>query len=398
MKIHFKTFGCKVNQCETNDMIARVGESGCETVPSPARADIVVINSCTVTSNADRKTKQYLRKCMRVNPRPKIFLTGCLAGRNPAGLRKEFPGIDFFGNKEKENVRKVLGMPAAGNRNLLPAVFSSRTRAFVKIQDGCDGKCSYCIVPKVRPELRSKNFAGVISEVKKYVSAGYKEIVLCGIRLGKYGSKSESGNRKLPDLITELEKIDGLCRIRLSSIELHDITDDLIRLMEKSAKLCRHFHIPLQSGDDRILKDMNRPYDTEKFFDKIKKIREKIPDVGITTDVIIGYPTDTDDTLKNSYNFAKKCAFSRLHLFKFSRRPGTKADSTEKNCPEKLIKTWQGKFYGLDRRLRGAFLKKFSGKKLEVLTESNGYGYTSNYLYLKLPASYPVNEIVSYEK
>ena len=429
MNIHFKTFGCKVNQCETALMQSKVLGTGCN-LSNPENADIVVINSCTVTANADRKTGQYLRKCLRANSKAKIFLTGCYVDRTENELKNKFSkteqmfgkpptdrtieieekpnkcsDIQFFRNSEKENILKLLGFePLHTSRRINPATtplhtFNNHTRAYVKIQDGCDGKCSYCIVPKVRPELWSKNFNDVISEVKNYVLAGHKEIVLCGIRLRKSKVRSpKSEVRSLVDLIKELEKIDGLYRIRLSSIELHDISCDLIELMSKSKKLCHHLHISLQSGDDTILRDMNRPYTADEFFNKIEKIRKKIPDIGITTDIIIGYPTDTDATLKNSYNFVKKCAFSRLHIFRFSRRPGTKADLIKRNCPEATIKKWQGKFTQLDMYLKKSFLKKFSGKKLEVLTESDGYGYTSNYIYLKLPQKYPENRMVIYEK
>ncbi|HAX61768.1 MAG TPA: tRNA (N(6)-L-threonylcarbamoyladenosine(37)-C(2))-methylthiotransferase MtaB [Elusimicrobia bacterium] len=400
MKIHFKTFGCKVNQCETNEMAQQIQEAGCKIQNNPENADIIVINSCTVTANADKKTKQYLRKCLRFNPEPKLFLTGCYADRAWKKLKSEFPNIKLFRNSEKENILTVLGQPLPSTIYHLPSTFSARTRAYIKIQDGCDGKCSYCIVPKVRPELWSKKIEDVISEAEGYVSAGHREIVLCGIRLGKYKGRRDGGTegQSLVGLIKELEKIDGLYRLRLSSIELHDITDDLIELLSKSKKLCHHLHISLQSGDDSILRDMNRPYAAAQFFSKIEKVRKKIPDIGITTDIIIGYPTDTNETLENSYNFVKKCAFSRLHVFRFSRRPGTKADLIKRNCPETIIKKWQKKFAQLDMHLKKSFLKKFSGKKLEILTESNGYGYTSNYIYLKLPAVYPENEIIYYEK
>lgn len=423
MNIHFKTFGCKVNQCETNEMMRQMQDAGCRITAIPDDADVIVINSCTVTANADKKTKQYLRKCLRANSKAKIFLTGCYADRLKNELRNETeqvfgsdkPNTDgnkpnkffakpnsavkFFRNSEKQNIIEVLGLTLPATLYPLPSIFSDRTRAYVKIQDGCDGKCSYCVVPKVRPKLWSKNIEDVIKDVKNYVSAGHKEIVLCGIRLGKYQVKGQRFKVKgLVGLIKELEKIDGLYRIRLSSIELHDITDDLIELMSKSKKLCHHLHISLQSGDDTILRDMNRPYTADKFFNKIEKIRKKIPDIGITTDIIIGYPTDTDATLKNSYNFVKKCGFSRLHIFRFSRRPGTEAALIKIVCPEAIIKKWQKKFAQLDKHLKKSFLKKFSGKKLEVLTESKGYGYTSNYIYLKLPMNYPENKIIYYEK
>ncbi|MDO8733670.1 MAG: radical SAM protein, partial [Elusimicrobiota bacterium] len=273
MKIHFKTFGCKVNQCETNEMMRQMQDTGCRITAIPDNADIIVINSCTVTANADRKTKQYLRKCLRLNPESKLFLTGCYADISWKKLKSEFPNIKLFKNSQKENILTVLGLPLPSTLYPLPSTFSDRTRAYVKIQDGCDGKCSYCVVPKVRPELWSKNIDDVIKDVKNYVSAGHKEIVLCGIRLGKYQVKSQRLKVKsLVELIRELEKIDGLYRIRLSSIELHDITDDLIELMSKSKKLCHHLHISLQSGDDGILRDMNRPYAAAQFFNKIEKI------------------------------------------------------------------------------------------------------------------------------
>lgn len=439
MRIHFKTFGCKVNQCETNDMIAKVQNAGCQITAMPDNADVVIINSCTVTANADRKTKQYLRRCQRLNPKAKIFLTGCYVDRAEYKLKTEFSklkpnkcsadmptitdtwqnhknrtnvrvslglnicsNIKFFKNSDKKNIQKILGLPSLSASHLAQdkscdyIAFNNHTRAFVKIQDGCDGKCSYCVVPKVRPKLSSENPDEIIKEVKNYVSAGHKEIVLCGIRLGKYRWRVASSEWRVVNLIKELEKIDGLYRIRLSSIELNDISDDLIEVMAKSKKLCHHLHIPLQSGDDKILKDMNRPYTTDKFFNKIEKIRKKISDIGITTDIIIGYPTDTDETLENCYEFVKKCVFSRLHIFRFSHRPGTKAALINRNCSETLVKKWQGKFGQLNVQLRRCFLKKFSDKKLEILTESNGFGYTSNYIYLKLPKKYSENQLVLY--
>jgi len=318
-------------------------------------------------------------------------LTGCLVDRQAKELKKEFPGVNLFINSKKPNIVKALGiLQSTVARGEMQPSFLGHTRAFVKIQDGCNGRCSYCVVPKVRQELWSKNTEDVILEAKNYVKAGHKEIVLCGIRLGKYKSTAD-----LIDLIKKLEGIKGLYRIRLSSIELNDITDSLIGLMSKSSKFCHHLHIPLQSGDDTILKDMNRPYNTSKFFNKIKNIRKKVPDVGLTTDIIIGYPTDTDKTLNGSYYFVKKCAFSRLHIFKFSRRPGTKANLIGKDCPQALAKKWQGKFKYLDSELRKKFFKKFSNKKMEILTEENGYGYTSNYLYLKLPGKFAENEIIN---
>lgn len=408
MNIHFKTFGCKVNQCETVEMQRDVLKAGCF-LSEPEDANVIVINSCTVTGNADSKARQCLRKYQRLNPKAKVFLTGCYVDRADSELKKDFPDVKLFKNSQKQNVLELLGFSATPY-TLHPApCFSTRTRAFVKIQDGCDGKCTYCIVPKVRPKLSSRNIEEVTEEVKGYVSSGHKEIVLCGIRLGKYGGrgrvgspaakKREEGRGKrdwaLVDLIMELEKIEGLCRIRLSSIELNDISGELLGLMAESKKLCHHLHIPLQSGDDGILKAMGRPYTSTKFFEKIKKIKKNIPDIGITTDIIIGYPLDTGKSLSNTYNFAEKCRFSRMHVFKYSKRPGTIAGMLNRKCPDMLINKCGDKMRALDLLLRRKFMERFSGRKMDVLAEENGCGYTSNYIHVKLPQSVPANEIFS---
>ncbi|MEW6556952.1 MAG: tRNA (N(6)-L-threonylcarbamoyladenosine(37)-C(2))-methylthiotransferase MtaB [Elusimicrobiota bacterium] len=411
MKIHFKTFGCKVNQCETNEMIHKILSAGLSLSDKPETADIIIINSCTVTSKADRKTNQYLRKCLQLNPTARIYVTGCCVDRIKSEQKpnkcSEMPeteqvfgndrnrtNVRFFNNSEKQNICSILGISLPFTFYLLPSPFTNHTRAFVKIQDGCNGRCTYCIVPKVRPKLLSKNPEDIISEIKNYISAGHKEIVLCGIRLGKYRYEMDDRRWELTVLIKELEKIKWLYRIRLSSIELNDITNDLIEHMATSKKLCQHLHIPLQSGDNKILADMRRCYTAQEFFNKLQEIRKKVPDIGITTDVIIGYPLDTDETLENTYNFVKKCQFSRLHIFKYSKRPGTAASKIDKACLPVLIKKWAAKMKKLDLQLRHTFLKKFSGKKLQVLTETNGYGYTSNYIHLKLPKSIPSNELV----
>src|SRR3989339_519788 len=389
MKIHFKTFGCKVNQCETAQMRADVLRSG-YLISEVIDADLIIINSCTVTSNADNKVKQYLRKCLRINTKARIYVTGCYVDREKSNLENEFSKVNFFLNSKKQNILKVLNLKFAPLTSKFLPVFNNHTRAFIKIQDGCDGKCSYCVVPKVRSRLFSKEIEDIIKEVKSYVSSGYKEIVLCGIRLGKY----QAGNKNtLVNLMRALESIHGLYRIRLSSIELLDITDELIELIEKSKKICHHLHIPVQSGDNRILKSMRRPYTTEIFFNKIKNIRKKITDIGITTDIIVGYPLDNEISLKNTYNFAKKCRFSRIHIFRYSKRPDTEASMLKNECNNILTDKWSKKITQLDLWLRKNLKNKFLGKKMEILAETNGFGYTSNYIYVKIPKSILPNEI-----
>jgi len=358
----------------------------------PENADVIVINSCTVTAEADRKVRQHIRRFSRLNPKAKIYFTGCYVDRAEKELKIQFPDVVFFANSQKQDICNIMGLSSLLPTSYFPLPsFSGRTRAFVKIQDGCDGNCAYCIVPKIRNKIFCKNPADIISEVESYVEACHKEIVLCGVRLGRY-------SWQLVDLIKELEKINGLERIRLSSIDFNDITESLIDFMASSKKMCRHLHIPLQSGDDETLKNMRRPYNTKMFFEKIKSIRKKIPDIGITTDIIVGFPTETDENFKKSYDFIKKCGFSRLHIFKFSPRPGTDAAEMKSVCREHQIAGREKILKLLDAESRSEFAKQFKGKKLEVLTEAKGRGYTSNYIQVKLPAGAPVNEIIEYEQ
>lgn len=397
MNIYFHTFGCKVNQCETGSMANKALAAGVE-LCRPENADIIVINSCTVTAEADRKARQHIRRFSRVNPGAKILFTGCYVDRAERELKNEFPNVVFFANSRKENILKYLAVPEGSGSCEPFASYGGHTRAFIKIQDGCDGNCAYCIVPKIRNKISFKNPAEVIREAAGYAEAGHKEIVLCGVRLGKYSWKKGEGRGNLTELLKELEKIEGIKRIRLSSIDFNDITPDLIRLMASSKKMCRHLHIPLQSGNDETLKNMRRPYNTKTFFEKIKFIRKSIPDIGITTDIMAGFPTETDENFKESSEFIKKCGFSRLHIFRFSPRPGTDAAKMKAVFREHQIAGREKALKSLDAELRQKFLKKFKGKKMEVLAESNGRGYTSNYIYVKLPAGAPVNELIKYEQ
>ncbi|OQA89519.1 MAG: Threonylcarbamoyladenosine tRNA methylthiotransferase MtaB [Elusimicrobia bacterium ADurb.Bin231] len=394
MKIYFHTFGCKVNQCDTALMSSLAAVAGAK-IAMPESADVIIINSCSVTGSADKKARQFIRSFQRINPSAKIFCTGCYATRAPEELKKSFPDVKFFNNSQKKNITNILGIKncccdSRGDRRN----FLDHTRAFIKIQDGCDGRCAYCVVPKVRSEMWCKMPSDVVSEAKEYVTGGCREIVLCGIRLGKYSWPAKKGIIGLTDLLKELDKIDGLYRIRLSSIDFAEISEELIDFMACSNKMCRHLHISLQSGDDETLRHMRRPYNTDLFIEKIESIRKKIPDVGITTDVIVGFPTETEANFENSYKFIQKCAFSRLHVFKYSPRPGTEAVSMKPVYSRAEIETRTESMKRLDSQLRKNFLAKFKGRKMAVLTESNGHGYTSNYIYMKVPAGIPENKII----
>ncbi len=368
-------------------------QCGAEAVTSFEKADVCIINSCTVTQNADADCRQFIRKIARANPRTKIIVTGCYAQR----AREEIYSASRSDSRitvipNKEDILSSLGFPLTTNRSPLstnhyPLItnFNEHTRAFVKIQDGCDAFCSYCIVPYVRQKLSSRDREEIIAEAKNLVLHGYKEIVLTGIRLGKYRVKGKNKEIDLTALLSELEKIERLTRIRLSSLEINEINEKLLELIAGSEKICHHLHIPLQSGDDRILELMHRRYKTDEFSEKIKQIRAILPDIGITTDIIVGFPGEDEESFLSSYRFVEKTGFSRVHLFPYSPRPGTVAATLGSTVPERIKKERMKKFVLLDRQLRERFRQQFIGREMKVLIdkkEKDGTfsGFTGNYI------------------
>lgn len=395
-RIYFYTFGCKTNQYETRILQEQLLNCGFEEVSSPGKAALCLINSCTVTHNADADCRQLVRRILRTNPLARTIVTGCYAIRAPEEIRSACDGssrVEIL--PEKEKILSHLGFPLLSTRYSLLTNFDGRSRAFVKIQDGCDAFCSYCIVPYVRPKLWNREPEEIFTEVKNLVNNGHKEIVLTGIRLGKYQilrtkfnvGQTKSRTYNLTDLLRELEKIEGLYRIRLSSLEIHEISEELLKLIAESKKICHHLHLPLQSGNDKILKLMNRPYKSEEFNEKIKWIRSFIPDIGITTDIIVGFPQETEEIFLSTYQFAERVGFSRIHLFPYSARPMTAAAKLKFQVPEKMKKLRMEKFLTLDRYLRNKFKEKFIGQEMDVLLdkeEKDGTfsGFTSNYIRL----------------
>ena len=330
MKIFFHTFGCKVNQYETQlfrEMYTSRGDKITDNINS---ADLFIINSCTVTHQADSNCRQLLRRIIKTNPEKRIIVTGCYSAVNP-GL------IKTISNKIEIIDKHSLLSTCSGYVTHITG-FHKHSRAFVKIQDGCDAYCSYCIVPYVRNKIRSKQKNTVINELNSLINNGYKEIVLCGIRLGRWNDKNE----KLSDLISEIIKIDKNFIISLSSIELNEIDDKLINLFSGNTKLKKHLHIPLQSGDDAILKLMNRPYTSKEFTDKIKYIRSRIPDITVSTDIIVGFPGENELQFNNTYNLAKNLKFNKIHVFRYSARPGTAASKLQNTCPSIEVKKRAG--------------------------------------------------------
>jgi threonylcarbamoyladenosine tRNA methylthiotransferase MtaB len=370
--IKFHTLGCKVNQYDTQSIRERFLKHGFQETNNTKKADFYFVNTCTVTSNADRKSKEIIRRYIRRNPKAKIIVTGCLVEKDNAFLAS-VKGLNFVVSKK---------FFADGISN-----FCGHTRAFLKVQDGCDNYCSYCKVPLVRGRSRSRFLSDIVSDADCLCKNGFKEIVLSGICLGSYG-KDLHPKMNLVDVITALEKIKGVLRIRLSSIEAGDITDGLIYKMKKSHKLCRHLHIPIQSGDDRILKDMNRKYTYARYLRLIKKIKKNIPPIAITTDCLVGFPGESEANFCNTLRLIKKIIPLRVHVFPYSKRSGTLASDNFKNeINPGIIKERISRLKDIALDCSVAYRNKFLGKIMHVLIErqtkeDSGVweGYTDNYI------------------
>lgn len=405
--VAFHTLGCKVNQYDTQAM-REVLTKDYRIVSSKEGADIYIINTCTVTNRADQKSRQKIRNIIRENPEALVAVIGCYAQRFPQKIA-EIQGVDLIlGNGEKIEITSFLN---GGEKNSRPEIFVKNidsysrydtlsvskhhlhTRAFVKIQDGCQNYCSYCIIPYVRGKERSRPLENILEEIKGLVRNGFKEIVLTGIRLGSWGQDlngralhhTVQGRVALAVLLERVSGIEGLKRIRLSSIEPRDLNEELIDRIAQLPKVCPHLHIPLQSGDNKILKAMNRPYATFYYRDLIEKIREKMKGVAITTDIMVGFPGEEKEEFENTYDFAKKMKFSKIHVFKYSPRPGTSAAQLKRKVGEQEIKERSERLLGLSLKMQEEFSRLFLGKTLEVLVEKrrrNNYltSLTDNYI------------------
>ena len=373
--IKFFTLGCKANQYDTQSIRERFLSNGFRDDYS-SKPDYFLINTCTVTSGADQKSRNIIRRCIQSNPKAAVIVTGCLVEKD-WNLLAGIPGISLI-------VKKSFFPEGISG-------FSQHTRAFLKIQDGCDNFCTYCKVALVRGKKRSKSFLQVLEEAKKLVACGFQEIVLTGICLGEYG-KDLSPKKDLIDIIDVLLKLEGLLRIRLSSIEAGDVSIGLIKRLSSNKKLCRHLHIPMQSGDNAILKRMNRKYTRQKYQNLIARIKRKIPGISITTDCLLGFPGETEENFKNTVNLVKKIAPLKVHIFPYSSRPGTKAANFSGLVDAKTISLRFAKLEKVSRECRDKVMGGFIGKKVLVLIEGVatgkvGYleGLTDNYLKVRLP-------------
>jgi threonylcarbamoyladenosine tRNA methylthiotransferase MtaB len=395
------TLGCKVNQYETQEIRERFLEAGFKEASKNNTADIYIVNTCTVTQKADRESLYHIHRSHRENPQARIIVTGCLAELDSSRIRRE-PGVSFvIKNKDKNKiVSKILQKPVDGSSGI--SNFAGHTRAFLKIQDGCNNFCSYCKVPLVRGISRSKALPGIIEEARRLVSNGYREIVLTGICLGSYGQDLKARS-SLVRVIDELEKIEGLLRIRLSSIEAKDVSDALILKMAASKKLCRHMHIPIQSGDDEILSRMHRKYTRQDYIRLITKIKKAVPRIAITTDVLVGFPGEEEHHFRSTLDLVEKITPLRTHIFSYSARPGTQACSLKGSVPLDIVKDRLMRIKKTADNCAMKFQKRFLNRILPVLIESPvkgcpGYweGYTDNYIKIRCRSSKSLkNKLIS---
>lgn len=399
MKVAIYTLGCKVNLYESEVIMNSFKKSGYEIVDFEDNADIVIINTCTVTNTSDKKSRNIIRQAVKKHEKAVIVVMGCYSQVRSADI-KEIDGVDIIiGNTKKSKVVSLVEEYLKNKKSITEIddimhtdfeameldTFETRTRAFVKIQDGCNNFCSYCIIPYSRGNIRSKEKDDVVSEIKCLVKNGYKEVVLTGIHTGHYGK--DKYDYDFSDLLSELCKIDNLKRIRISSIEITELDSKFIDVLKNNKVIVNHMHIPLQSGCDKTLKEMNRKYDTKYYLDKINLIRSIRPNISITTDLIVGFPNETEEDFNNTLSFLRKVKFSKIHVFPYSRRKGTKADLMDNQIDEQTKHKRVKEVLKLSEELEIEYMNKFINTDVLVLIEKfeNGIisGHTENYIPVK---------------
>ena len=374
--VSFHTLGCKLNQAETDSIKNQFINRDYQIVPFGNPADVTVINTCTVTNAADSKSRSIIRKAAKVSPNSRTIVVGCYAQIQPQGI-SQIEGVDLIlGTQDKFRIFDYLdGKHGDVIVSDISETFyensfisdTSRTRAILKVQEGCDYPCSYCIVPFVRGKSRSRPMNHALEEAQRLVDSGHPEIVLSGVNLGEY---ADSDGNKLLDLLMAMEKIQDLRRIRISSIEPNLLTDEIIHLVADSEKICRHFHIPLQHASDKILKAMKRRYHSKLYRERVEKITEIVGEFGFGADVIVGFPGETEEDFQMLCSFIEDLPFTYLHVFRFSRRKGTVADLLHNQIDEKEKKRRSAILHKLGEKKKRAFAERFIGQSLEILFES----------------------------
>lgn len=399
-KIAFYTLGCKVNQADTASMENLFLRSGHQLVSFDGEADVYIINTCVVTNTGQRKSRQTIHRAIRKNPNALIVVTGCYP-QTAAEEVKAIAGVDMIiGNQDRAQIVQLVEERLAHRQtDTLDAVhkltastafeemaagdITDKTRAFLKIQEGCNQFCTYCIIPYARGPLRSRSLESIRTETQRLISAGFKEIVLIGIHLGCYGKENPDGPT-LYDAVKTVLDVPGVQRLRLGSLESVEVEPRLLTLMQEDARFCRHLHLPLQSGCDKTLQAMNRPYTTAKFKTLLADIKTKVPDIAITTDVIVGFPGETETDFETTCKFAESCGFSKMHIFPFSARKGTPAEKFAGAVTEAVKKERADILGKIDETMHKAFLQAMVGQNAEVLFEQSAgedyfEGLTGNY-------------------
>jgi threonylcarbamoyladenosine tRNA methylthiotransferase MtaB len=392
IKYFFHTFGCRVNQYETQSLRERLlSRPDSSEVGSFKEADLCLVNTCSVTREADKDALRLVRRISRRNPSARLVVTGCLASRDPEAILKEAPAALVVGNEGKEALAAMLGCQSAPPWAGL-AGFKDKTRAFVKIQDGCNMSCSFCIIPAVRPKLLAKPYEELEAECCRLLAGGRQELVLCGIRLGRYLVEDANGRRvDFTAMLERLLALPGDFRIRLSSLEITDLTERLILLMLSSrGRLCPSLHLPLQSGSESVLRRMRRWYSAAFYERRVCALRSHLPEAGIFADVMAGFPGENAEEFEESLGFIERLGFSGLHVFRYSNRPGTPASRRKDSLPEKLIVDRAERLKGLDFRLRSAFAAQAVGGLRRVLVQRRAQwseGLSEDFLSLRLEGS-----------
>ena len=419
-KVAFCTLGCKVNQYETNAIQREFEEANFETVDFDSYADVYVINTCTVTGMSDKKSRQMLRRAKKINPNSIVCAIGCYAQVAKEEVEKIEDVDIILGTLEKKNILKFVNDKLDGNSSgeekvvdvnnimkLTPfedynsTAYTEHVRAEIKIQDGCDRFCSYCIIPYARGPVRSRKPDSIIKEVKELAKSGTKEVVITGIHISSYGKDFKDNlvlsNYKLIDLLEDLNKIESVKRIRLGSLEPRIIDEEFVSRLTNANKVCNHFHLSLQSGCNSTLERMNRKYTVEDFEKIVNLLRNNIPDVALTTDVIVGFPGETDEEFELTKKFLEKIKFSKMHVFKYSKRKGTPAEKMPNQVSEAVKEERSNVLINMSEKFEKEFAEKYIGKEVSVLFENSFEGHTPNYIKVELEDknSDIINQILS---
>lgn len=397
--MHSSHCGCKVNQYETNAMIQKFIENGYEIVDFEQKADIYVVNTCTVTNMSDRKSRQMLRRVKKINPSSILVVVGCYVQVEKEELEK-INDIDIIlGNNEKNNIveyvenysnKKIDITDVMQQKEFLDfgsVEYTNKTRATIKIQDGCDRFCTYCIVPYARGRVRSRRLTSIIEEVEKIAKRGIKEVIITGIHIASYG-KDFNYKITLIDVLEKINEIDGIERIRIGSLEPTIMNKEFLERLKKLDKVCNHFHLSLQSGCTSVLKRMNRKYNTDDFKNSVNLLRKYYPYAMLTADIIVGFPGETEEEFLDTYKFLEDIKFYRMHIFKYSQRNGTKAAIMPNQIDGNIKEQRSNKLIDLSNKIQNEYNKQYLGKNVEVLFEERESeyikGHTNNFIIVKV--------------